>query len=272
MKNRIPEAHFFHKEIRDGFFMISCPEWDMGKATVNSWMVVGNKFAVLVDAGLECTGLRKYAEALAKKPVRLVITHGHFDHIGALNEFDDFWMHPEDFPLLKGGEGIPVVNYHGEIHPLMPEIWDLGDREIQIVELKGHTKGSLLVFDKKSKILISGDSVCRRIFYSLEKEIPITDYFDNLLKLDKLGFEYVASAHDRFLLPRNQNHYMIQVVCEGIEKEQSVWKNGAQEFFTIHVGNGADDPKYISCSLPLNKKEAICKEIREWKNRGADNV
>lgn len=259
------KGHFFHEEMAKGFYMISCPEWEWAKANVNSWMIVGEKEALLVDAGQDIYGLREYAETLAGKPVRLYLSHGHFDHTGALDEFDEFWMHPADEPLLKGGEGMPPARYHGVIHPVYPDtVVDLGNRKIRISGVEGHTKGSLVFFDEESRILISGDSVSRRLFYIEAGNLSIKKYFEDLTALDALDISAVASAHDRFLLPADQNHYLIQVICEGIKNSKTTWKNEMGEFLAIHAGKGAEDPKYISCSIPVDKIEIIKNEITLW--------
>ena len=52
------------------------------------YLVEGDTAAILIDAGTQIPGLRKIAEDIVKKPVTLVLTHGHGDHAGvAINEW-----------------------------------------------------------------------------------------------------------------------------------------------------------------------------------------
>ncbi len=46
------------------------------------YLVEGDTAAILIDAGTQIPGLRKIAEDIVKKPVTLVLTHGHGDHAG----------------------------------------------------------------------------------------------------------------------------------------------------------------------------------------------
>lgn len=262
--------HFFHQVIAKGVYLISCPEWELEKASVNSWLIVGSEMAALIDAGLPAKGLRSYAENLAGREVRLLLSHGHYDHVGAIDEFDDFWMHPDDLPLLSGADEMPVTKYHGTCHPLFPgEYMELGEKGLQVQGVKGHTAGSLVFFEAKSGILFSGDSVCRRVFYHYPERYPLTEFFGDLVKLDELNFKAVASAHDRFLLPADQNHYMIEAICENAEKSRETWAENNTKYCVIHAGNGPLDKKYISCSYPESERTLFLEAIKIWQQRGA---
>lgn len=48
----------------------------------------------------------------------------------------------------------------GKISPIKEgDVIDLGDRPLKIIDLPGHTPGSIAVLDVKNRVLISGDSV-----------------------------------------------------------------------------------------------------------------
>ena len=261
-------GHFFHRKVADNFYLVSCPEWETEKAPVVSWMVIGDEKAVLIDAGLPVIGLRKYAEKLAGKPVELLLTHGHYDHAGALDEFDEFWIHPADEILLHGNEETPATAYHGILHPLYSgEVVNLGKRELYVYGAEGHTKGSLLFYDEQSRILISGDSIGRRFYCPNVHELPMSKFFDDLLKLESLGFQQIASAHDFFLLPKEQINYLMTTICTKLENANELWNNGIQDMLVVHAGDGPTDLKYVSYSIPLKYKAEVLKDIQMWKER-----
>ena len=53
---------------------------------------------ILVDPGAEAERISKMIEKLGKKPVAILLTHGHYDHMMAVNELRQEKRH---FPILK---------------------------------------------------------------------------------------------------------------------------------------------------------------------------
>lgn len=116
---------------------------------------------VLVDAGLPgyAGQIKKKAEALFRagaKPAAIVLTHGHFDHTGALKSLLNDWpdvpiyAHLLELPYLTGKSSYPppdlaigggFMSYSSFIFPIGPD--DFGDRvqaipdNGQIPELSG---------------------------------------------------------------------------------------------------------------------------------------
>jgi len=261
------KGHFFHEELRDGIFLISCKEWEMRTVTINTYLIRGREKAVLVDAGLGTSGLREYAQQLAGMPVQLVLSHGHFDHTGAVNEFDDVWVHPEDALIL--GKSIikllPSKKITARIHNLREgDELLLGDRTLQVYGIQGHTAGSIVLYDEKTKTLISGDSICRRVFYIDGNKYPINRFFHDLMKVDQLDFTGVCSAHDRFLLPKTQIRHMIDVISEGIFYSNITIRILGRKYFQVKYGIGPEDPNFIDFSAPIACREQLKLEVDDF--------
>ena len=70
------------------------------------YLVVGSERALLVDAGLGTGDLRGLVEGLiGDRPLDVVITHGHPDHIAAMGQFQDHYdvyMNHRDLPMVQG--------------------------------------------------------------------------------------------------------------------------------------------------------------------------
>lgn len=49
---------------------------------------------ILVDPGAEAERISKMIEKLGKKPVAILLTHGHYDHMMAVNELRQEWKIP----------------------------------------------------------------------------------------------------------------------------------------------------------------------------------
>jgi len=60
---------------------------------VCSWLVEGAERAALIDTGCGFVPIRPVVESLTDRPVLVVDTHNHFDHVGGNHEFDDIAIH-----------------------------------------------------------------------------------------------------------------------------------------------------------------------------------
>ena len=129
---------------------------------------------VVIDPGDE--GVRIQA-LLVERGIRLVailLTHGHFDHVGAVNELKAkphapvyIGLHEAAFladPLLNGSatiarRGFSVQADHtladGEKAPV------LGHR-LAAIHTQGHTHGSVCYYDQEAGILFAGDTLFYR--------------------------------------------------------------------------------------------------------------
>ncbi|MFC5985361.1 MBL fold metallo-hydrolase [Marinicrinis lubricantis] len=148
----------------------------------------GSSDWVLVDAGVR--GFADRIRGIAKgrfsseQPKAIVLTHGHFDHIGSLEHLLEHWnvpvyAHESELPYLQGKAdyppGDPSVGggLMAEIAPLYPHQGiDLGDRiralnsdgsvpylpEWRWVHTPGHTEGHVSLFRNRDKTLIAGDA------------------------------------------------------------------------------------------------------------------
>ena len=128
--------------------------WRIEDRGVRCFLLTGSEKALLIDSGRELHTARDIAESLTDLPVMLLNTHADGDHTGSNEQFESFYMHPdEEAHFRRGGRG-------GTIIPVREgDILDLGGRELRIIDLPGHTTGSIAVLDVGNRVLISGDPV-----------------------------------------------------------------------------------------------------------------
>ena len=163
--------------------------WRIEDAEVRFFLLAGENKALLIDSGMTVHNAKEIAEELVDLPVELLNTHGDIDHIGSNDEFSSFYMNPAE-----------ASNYYntqkrtGMIEPVNDgDIIDLGDRELEIITIPGHTPGSIAVLDKKNRVLISGDPIqdgnifmfgvqreMHAYLLSLEKLMNYVDRFDTI--------------------------------------------------------------------------------------------
>ena len=181
------------------------------------YLLVGDDRALLVDSGRTTTNAKKIAEELTDLPIDLLNTHADFDHIAGNDAFSTAYMHPSEY-----------VNYfmNGQVHPMPTAVWDhqiidLGNREIEIISIPGHTPGSIALLDKKYRVLISGDSIQDGRIYMFGMFRNMIAYKQSLLKIvDYIDqFDWVYAAHGTFNLPSTIIYDLLDAV-EQIEKQE----------------------------------------------------
>lgn len=135
--------------------------WRIEDGGVRFFLLAGKEKALLVDSGMTVANAKEIAQSLTDLPLFLLNTHADRDHIACNDQFDQFYMHPDEEPVYRRS-GKP-----GKILPVRQgDVIDLGERKLEIIELPGHTPGSIAVLDISSRVLISGDPIQRngRIF------------------------------------------------------------------------------------------------------------
>ena len=119
------------------------------------YLLEGEDRALLIDAGAWMPHLAETVAKLTDKPVTLVLTHGHGDHVGGVIGFPECWIHPADTSMI--GEG--ARHYGIKVNLLSEgEVIDLGGRQIEVLATPGHTSGSVTFFDKERGYGFSGDA------------------------------------------------------------------------------------------------------------------
>ena len=91
-----PRSSWFDvRELEPGVHLVGEP------GHVNSFLVQGQRSAVLLDTGLGVANIRAVAEELTDKPLLVVNSHYHFDHTGGNRLFDQIAIHREGAGLLQ---------------------------------------------------------------------------------------------------------------------------------------------------------------------------
>ncbi len=91
----IPFAH--------GIALVHEP-WMTPSHRCNCWHVRGRDRDLVVDAGLGHFPLRRNVPLLRERPVVLLVSHTHFDHIGGAAEFEERLVHPAEAAVLERPE------------------------------------------------------------------------------------------------------------------------------------------------------------------------
>ena len=148
--------------------MISFKVVTVGSYCVNCVVVSDGEGCIVVDPGQEADRISRLLTELRLKPLAIVLTHGHFDHIGGLPGLLasypglPVYAHPSDWPMF----GHPL-NQMPPDYPSVPRPDNLLDVRritddlpgfgIRVLETPGHTPGSVCL--NIGDHLISGDTL-----------------------------------------------------------------------------------------------------------------
>jgi len=105
---RIADRWFETKRIDDRITLL----WEPHVARLdqcNMWHVRGRDSDLLVDAGMGISSLKSAMAALLNKPLIVVATHSHTDHVGSLHEFEHRLVHPLEAQSLTTPATYPVL-------------------------------------------------------------------------------------------------------------------------------------------------------------------
>lgn len=126
--------------------------------------------AALIDPGGDAELLLAAAEERGLKLTRLLLTHGHLDHVGAAAEIaarlgipiegphrgDDYWL--QALPQQSAMFGFP----HAEA--FTPDRWladgdtvGVGEAVLEVLHCPGHTPGHVVFYHRESKTAFVGD-------------------------------------------------------------------------------------------------------------------
>ncbi|MBP0000340.1 MAG: MBL fold metallo-hydrolase [Cyanobacteria bacterium SID2] len=214
---------FFTKKIHENLYQITENRyWEWNRS--NIWLIKGQTQDLLIDTGLGVSSLRHHIASLIDKPLLAIATHVHFDHAGGLYEFDRRAIHEAEAKALRTGNNVtalcnPESGWVKEEHfeelpfpgftvtqyrlqatePTMilqgGDVLDLGNRAFEVLHLPGHSPGCIALFDRKDRVLFSGDVVYDG---DLLDDLPgssIPEYLQTYDRLKKLSIETVYPGH-----------------------------------------------------------------------------
>jgi glyoxylase-like metal-dependent hydrolase (beta-lactamase superfamily II) len=177
--------------IKANWFTVAPGVWGLRDAFVNVYLIHNavEKKWVLIDAGLKrsASKIRELADNLFwpdSKPAAIILTHGHFDHVGSASELAREWdvpvfTHVMELPYLSGLSAYPPADpwagggLLSVISPAFPSgpinisdhlqlLPDDGSLPFlpdwKYIHTPGHSPGHISLFRKRDRVLLAGDA------------------------------------------------------------------------------------------------------------------
>jgi glyoxylase-like metal-dependent hydrolase (beta-lactamase superfamily II) len=182
------DNYFTIEQIAEGTWAIGEPRYAQQNY---SYLIAGNKRAILFDAGPGLRDIKSAAESLTELPIIFLPSHFHYDHVGNRISFAETAV--VDLPYLrKRARGnrltLTAMEHLGraegfEIPSWRVDHWwapgtsiDLGGRAVQLFYTPGHTTDSISLFDAGGLLLFSGDYLYPGPLYGFLPNSSMADY------------------------------------------------------------------------------------------------
>lgn len=174
--------------------------WSIEDGFVRFFLLVGTEMAIMIDSGMNCADARETAEQLTNLPIMLLNTHGDGDHVSGTGAWSEIYMTEEDYNDCGVGKRFPNTKLC-KVND--GDIFDLGNRKLEIITIPGHTAGSVAILDIQNRILIAGDSVQNGDIYMFGDKRRPDEYSVSLQKLIGMANRYdnIFASHGELVLP-----------------------------------------------------------------------
>jgi len=226
-----------------------------------SYLIVGTKQALLFDTGMGIGNIKTVVTRLTSRPVVVLNSHTHNDHVGGNWQFQYIFGMDTAFTRAnaKGSrEDAQAELVSGNLCGDLPKGFDrtkyatkpwkisllvhdgfkvnLGKRTVQIIATPGHTPDAIALIDRENGLLFSGDTYYPATIWLYRPETDLAAYIASVKKLVALTpqVKTVLGAHnvpmaDPSVLAKLQD--AIQQVADGKIKPKSV--NGDEAAYQI---------------------------------------
>lgn len=188
----------------------------------NIWHLQGRDADLLVDTGMGLSLLAGEIDTPPAKPLIVVVTHIHLDHVGSLHEFDlragpaasaeAFLSMPDSATyahmfrdLPEPVTQAPASGWSASDYAIPPapltrllaegDVLDLGDRSFRVLELPGHSPDSIALYDERDGVLFSGDAIYDDVLIDDLPDSDRTAYRKTMKRLAELPIRIGHGGH-----------------------------------------------------------------------------
>jgi len=128
----------------------------VGRLQTNCYILESDSTALVIDPGDEPERILRFLNNLKVKPIQIIATHTHFDHVLGVNEIRTkldipFLIHHDDLSMLESMQS-RVRQFMGMTVPPPPrvdrfltdgELLTVGHDTLKVMHIPGHSPGSI---------------------------------------------------------------------------------------------------------------------------------
>ncbi len=118
----------------------------------------------IIDPGSEPEKILKGIGRSKFKDFKILLTHGHVDHIGAIPDLmkklpvSNLYIHKDELPLYRSPENC-LLPWLPPIKNLPAPSTEIANCEFRIINTPGHTRGAVCFLFERLNALFSGDTI-----------------------------------------------------------------------------------------------------------------
>lgn len=143
----------------------------LGPLGANCYLIYNGEDALVIDPGGEAEVIVQEIQSKKLRPLAILLTHAHFDHIGAVDEIRNkydikVYVHENEADWLSESRLNRSELFTGESIVTSPpdaflEIGNMkiGSFEFEIIHTPGHSPGSVSIAFHHTKKVLSGDAL-----------------------------------------------------------------------------------------------------------------
>lgn len=145
----------------------------VGNVSTNCYFVENEEThdLILIDPGDRPFDIQNRIEDMGCNPVAILLTHGHFDHILAVNALKDLYPQIKVYACTAEKDLLetPAMNcssmigrtcsVEADVYVTDMEQLNLAGMNIQVIKTPGHTKGCCCYYLQEENVLFSGDTL-----------------------------------------------------------------------------------------------------------------
>lgn len=198
--------NFELKKIRNDVYLIN----ELGDSEAcNIFLFTHGENALIFDTGFGHYSLKDFTNTLGLKKYTVLLTHAHLDHFGGTDCFDENEIFiPKiiaDNILNEKHWGLEYFKIKLPKNTKFPKSIEISnkldwfDYSFEIINLGGHTNDSCVYYDKKNRLLISGDLLYNGKIYDQCYSSNKQNFIKALTYINNLDFNLVLTGHNNIM-------------------------------------------------------------------------
>ncbi len=295
-ESQVGEKNNMDKTLRKTYRVRKLMEgvYGISSSGVVCYLIIGKEKACVVDTAYGFADLKALVEEITDLPLVVFNSHGHIDHTGGNFYFDTpVHIHEKEVEVYKRHndpafhrymeKSLKALNrifFWRTLVPRHPETtdegrvnfsnwkfikdgdrFDFGELTAEIIEIPGHTQGSVAFYFPEKKLIVTTDGANAATWLFLPESACLSTYINSLHKLETYDFEHILTGHSLSIFTRKDLQNWIKVAehpgLDHARNEKS--KDYAPGVIPLHVW-AEDDVKHKGSSILIDPEK-----IR-WKN------